>query len=417
MNIFNPKNSNQLLIYVNPGFTGVHGYYKNHATKFMAAVDSADVALLHLTHVDLQLDLAVRYRASLAYTERPHLTLSGDSEVHKRISDEFYHKMQEVFQRSDVTSFSNISLYMYSGHPLYAATLSRVFSKLKLGVRAYVNILYNEKELEHLKRSSDLAKKLKEWGEVLNANDKEGNIMIAVDCPLARDLYLDLLGRTVKLLPAGCALPRGYSDVIRDKIRLTFRNKRLNVLYMGYSHRKYGYKLVKELYDQTKDLKLHFHIRHQDAHLQSDHKEVREDWLKQNENIDHYTGFIDEKKYNHLIRKSDIIIIPYLKEEYPYQTSGVFIEALSANKVIVATKGTWFGGVVEKLGVGEVFESNNPESLNEAMRKVVNDYYQIKKRAIFHGARYRAFWSMDNLFSFLGIIDQNKKIRLIDDIY
>ena len=402
MNIYNPKNSKQLLIYVNPGFTGVHGYYKNHATKFLNEINKAGVALLHLTNKDLDLDLAIKYKVSLAYSLRPHLTLSSEENTRSSISEEFYNKMVEVFQRSDVGAYEKIYLYMYSGHPIYAAALSKVFNELHVKAKAYINFLYNEKDLGKINESIELVKSFKEWGKILQENDKEEQVVLSVDCPQARELYSDLLGREIRLLPAGCALPRHLRDIVRDKIRYVLKFRSLNVLYMGYPHRKYGYKLVKSLYDDTKDLGLYYHIRHQDAHCARDHKETREEWIKQDYKIDHYTGFIDEDKYNNLIRNSEIVIIPYLKEEYPYQTSGVFIEALSMNNVIVATKGTWFGNVVEHLGVGEVFESNNVESLKIAMLKVIKDYKKYKKKAITHGSRYREYWSMKNLFSSFG---------------
>ena len=93
MNIYNPENSKKLFIYVNPGFTGAHGYYKNHATKLLKEVSRTGIGLLHLTNKDLTLDLAVQYKASLAFVQRPHLTLSSDNRVRFSISDEFYYKM------------------------------------------------------------------------------------------------------------------------------------------------------------------------------------------------------------------------------------------------------------------------------------------------------------------------------------
>jgi glycosyltransferase involved in cell wall biosynthesis len=417
MNIFNPKNSNKLIIYVNPGFTGVHGYYKNHATKFLKEIRRTGIALLHLTHKDLSLDLAVRYKASLAFSQRPHLTLSSAEDVRTTISEEFYCKMGEVFQREDVRAFEDVIVYMYSGHPLYAAELSKAIKEFDLKVKAFVNFLYNEKELENIEEALSLQESLKRWGRVLQDNDKDGQVVLTVDCPKARDLYSGFLGRDIELLPAGCAMLRRAQDTVRDSFRSLVRSRDLNVLYMGYSHRKYGYKLVKSLYDSSKDLKLHFHIRHQDAHLQADHKETREKWLKQNFKIDHHTGFIDEHNYDKLIRNADIVVIPYLKKEYPYQTSGVFIEALSMNKVIVATRGTWFGNAVEFLGVGEVFESGDATSLIEAMKKVVDNYYTYREKAVKHGARYRDYWSVKNLFSSLGISNNRNRTRLIDDVY
>lgn len=417
MNIYNPSNSKQLLIYVNPGFTGVHGYYRNHAAKFLKEIRKSGVALLHLTNKELSLELALKYKASLAYQQRPHLTLSKAEGAQSVISEEFYHKMIEVLQREDIRSYENVIVYMYSGHPLYAAELSKVINDLGLSIRAYVNFLYNEKELVNIKEEESLQKDLRKWGDILKVNDKEGQVVLGVDCPMARDLYLDYLGRDIELLPAGCALQRRPSDFIRDSYRSIMRLRDLNVLYMGYPHRKYGYKLVKRLYDQSKDLGLHFHVRHQDAHLMADHKQTKDDWLKEDFKINHYTGFIEEERYEKLIRQSDIVVIPYLKEEYPYQTSGVFIESLSMNKVMVATRGTWFGNVVERSGIGEVFDSNDADSLVEAMKKVVGNFYSYREKAVEHGARYRKYWSINNLFSSLGLARKQNGTRLIDDVY
>ena len=117
MNIYNPGNSKKLFIYVNPGFTGAHGYYKNHATKLLKEVRRTGIGLLHLTNKDLTLDLAVQYKASLAFGQRPHLTLSNDNRVRSSISEEFYYKMIEVFEREDVKAFEEVVVYLYSGHP------------------------------------------------------------------------------------------------------------------------------------------------------------------------------------------------------------------------------------------------------------------------------------------------------------
>jgi glycosyltransferase involved in cell wall biosynthesis len=75
-----------------------------------------------------------------------------------------------------------------------------------------------------------------------------------------------------------------------------------------------------------------------------------------------------------MISRADIIILPYLRERYPFRTSGVFIDALIHEKVVVVPEGTWMEEMIIRHGSGATFRSGDAKSLIEAIESVIENY-------------------------------------------
>ncbi len=58
-------------------------------------------------------------------------------------------------------------------------------------------------------------------------------------------------------------------------------------------------------------------------------------------------GPFDSAEYNALLRRMDIVLIPYAAESYSARSSGVLMEALSAGKPVLIPCASWMAGVVE----------------------------------------------------------------------
>jgi len=87
---------------------------------------------------------------------------------------------------------------------------------------------------------------------------------------------------------------------------------------------------------------------------------------------------LTSEEYNYVLHKSDIILLPYLKEEYIHRGSGIFLEAISAGKFVVVPDQTWMSEKISEGINGVIFESGNSESL----AKAIEDAYYLYKENI-----------------------------------
>jgi glycosyltransferase involved in cell wall biosynthesis len=100
-------------------------------------------------------------------------------------------------------------------------------------------------------------------------------------------------------------------------------------------------------------------------------------------------GTVDAESYRRLLHGADIVLLPYAREFYGWASSGIFSEAMSLGKVVVATEGTWPAQQIEKFGGGGVvFKSLDAASVADATMRAVRSLPQLKERA----ARAASAW-------------------------
>ncbi len=76
---------------------------------------------------------------------------------------------------------------------------------------------------------------------------------------------------------------------------------------------------------------------------------------------------LESDSYYGLLRDADIVLLPYWRSIYFGRTSGVFMEALSAGKPVIATTDTWMSDQLADHGAGLLTRDRSPEVLAALM--------------------------------------------------
>ncbi|MCP4216632.1 MAG: hypothetical protein GY765_18415, partial [bacterium] len=120
-------------------------------------------------------------------------------------------------------------------------------------------------------------------------------------------------------------------------------------------------------------------------------------------------GNIDNEAYRQLISSSDLILLPYRKASFYARTSGVYADAVLAEKPVLATMETWIGRCVSKYRNGESFTDNDTDDLYRALLRLSADYKD--KRDIYREARKE--WLKDH--NVANFVDTIKKAARLSD--
>jgi hypothetical protein len=93
-----------------------------------------------------------------------------------------------------------------------------------------------------------------------------------------------------------------------------------------------------------------------------------------------YPDVMDDDEYYRFIESIDLMLIPYTRENYHSQTSGIFAEAMGYGQVVAAPRGTWMSRQLKKYGGGRTFIPDDPIDLAEQVLYILRnrDAYQTE---------------------------------------
>lgn len=103
-------------------------------------------------------------------------------------------------------------------------------------------------------------------------------------------------------------------------------------------------------------------------------------------------GSLSEEQMARFYSGADIVLNPYPRRYFKDRTSGNVADALAFGKALVATRGTWSGDLIERLGCGESFEDGDGASMGRAVLKVVGNLPAYTAQARSQGA----LWAREN---------------------
>ena len=90
---------------------------------------------------------------------------------------------------------------------------------------------------------------------------------------------------------------------------------------------------------------------------------------------------LSEAEYVDHIRRADVILLPYHLDCYELRTSGVFCEALTAGKPVIATEGSWLGDRIARDGGGWLTPERDPAALAQRLPKVLDEIEKVSETA------------------------------------
>jgi glycosyltransferase involved in cell wall biosynthesis len=110
---------------------------------------------------------------------------------------------------------------------------------------------------------------------------------------------------------------------------------------------------------------------------------------------------LDKNAYYQLIETADVILLPYIGYSYNSQSSGIFSEAISMGKIIVAPDQSWMGRQLIRLGLKNqnksIKRNHLVKQIVEDIHESVNNYHQINQN--YRNARVK--WIKYNDISFI----------------
>ena len=118
-------------------------------------------------------------------------------------------------------------------------------------------------------------------------------------------------------------------------------------------------------------------------------------FLFQSSNIEYVKTYLNTKEYNNLFSKSDIILLPYLSELYRHRTSGIFVEAIVAEKIVLTTSNTWMAQELEKFDLEELIIDWNDLTLLDMFIEIYKSE-SIKNKLHKMTKYYRSYHSVEN---------------------
>ena len=149
--------------------------------------------------------------------------------------------------------------------------------------------------------------------------------------------------------------------------------------YFGYVTHKHGFPLMVKAFEylldnqNSDDMAFVSKVGEEifDADLLSTYHSFLMD-----DRIRHYNMFLDKESYYRLMSECDIIVIPYMMEDYLSQTSGIIVDSIIMQKITIVPQDTWMFDILAEWGVGESFVSGEIESLIAAIETVLANFSQ-----------------------------------------
>lgn len=110
---------------------------------------------------------------------------------------------------------------------------------------------------------------------------------------------------------------------------------------------------------------------------------------------------LDSISYAATINESDVIVIPYSSSVYSARTSGIFLEAALAGKVLICTDDTWMADNARAFGIGIIIQSNSANAILDGLVSAKNSYRALKTSASHASEKIRNFHNPKNFLDIL----------------
>jgi glycosyltransferase involved in cell wall biosynthesis len=359
-------NAKQILIYIDPGFR-LGRHYVNMAETISAECDSRSVPLLHYVGEHVPDSIAARYRLLKIFKNgaRP------PEESKSQFAGDLRALLDDLIKSVGLNT--KLIFYMYCGLTYHFVAISELVSLSQyqdIDMKFYVNLSYQDMNCG--KSPHDYAVDLKFLSDLLDSKDKSDRIVGIMDSQQSIKRYQSCFNRRLKLAPIPLYHQRPCAKNVIDN------HKPLIIGYFGQLVEEQGYVFATQVYEEFIEKRNHTGVKFlMRVNSNKSLKQLAnhfEDFRKKTNRIRIVEGFVETDKYLSMIAQCDVVILPYLKECYPYRTSGVFVDALVHNKVVVVPRETWMSEMITKYGAGCTFRSGDLASLVSAVDRVIVNY-------------------------------------------
>lgn len=100
--------------------------------------------------------------------------------------------------------------------------------------------------------------------------------------------------------------------------------------------------------------------------------------IKANSDDEYHVNLADKKLYEDYLKLTDIAILLYDPKYYRFRTSGIFVECLKNNCIIICSDNLSFSKYVTSFNIGELYHFGNKDDLKNVISKVIDNltYYK-----------------------------------------
>lgn len=208
-------------------------------------------------------------------------------------------------------------------------------------------------------------------------------------------LFTDTVGlqrahkKLIGLMPILLPIPHTFSFPLKNEI-----SSYLRIGFPGFPRQEKGGLIIKDIIRLINDSQIKFHLQPWKLYLTE---------FSNLANVD--LGFNTESRgdYINYVVSCDLIVLPYDPVKYCVRSSGIFVEAIVAGKIVLVPNSTWMSNELRLMGLSDLIvkDFNN---LNEVFEKVL--YVSRNRKIILESLRLKtvSFVKYHNQNSFSKII-------------
>lgn len=169
-----------------------------------------------------------------------------------------------------------------------------------------------------------------------------------------------------------CVIPIPSKIATNSKLK-KINKKNLTFLFPGKSREEKGVELINQLFNdvETKSrLRLKFNSNKKIINALKSKKGLKLQILSKN---------LTYNNYIKSIKNSDIIILPYTHPTYKFRSSGVFVDTIKLNKIVMVAKNTWMSEICIRKNLKELSIANwKFKNLSNNIDKIMNNFKKFK---------------------------------------
>lgn len=379
----------ELFVYIDPGYTCGIGHYRNFAEKIHRHVKNNAMSIKHYVNKNISYEDKARFdlQPVFKFNAKIDEDIMSYHEIKQRL-DDFRENVEVVFSqiKSIEKKHKKIRVYMYTCHCAHIDILTTLHKQFDLAsVEMHLVILQLNSSVIHGRKNKAIEECLRRIDKV--STQERSNVYM--DSSKAISFYQQFFKKKIDSLP----IPLHHEKELKKANRAP-QDDRKTIAFFGYAEYKYGFHLFYEAYQYFSTYFKYVVRLNNKIHNPEFNSNI--EILKKDENVLFVDQYVDEDFYASLIKRSDIVVIPYLQSFYPAQTSGVFMDAIWHDVFVIATDNTWMADMIKVSEYGSVFKSNQAESLILSILEAQNKCFL--RRAHGNNDKYKSFLTVEKMF-------------------
>jgi hypothetical protein len=392
-----------LLVYIDPGFLNEGGHYKNFSDKIHSQASLFNYKILHYVNIKVDEEYVKKWNLKKVFKFKAFIPESLSQVEQDEIYNDFRLHMLDIFEGMSKRKYlyKKIVLYMYTANLKHIQIISDINKEFKIkNLDIHLVLFYLDNDFCLGINKTKYEKDLNKTNELLKF---QKNISLHLDSDIAIEKYQKYFTKQLSVLPLPLYFENDISKVDKMQSKDQISNKQIEIGFFGYATRKHGFDKIFNVVKQLDESKYKFLMKINLDMTKDPDMLWRVKALAGLDNVSIVKDYVEN--YSTLLNSCDIIILPYSKEDYPAQTSGVFLDSILYNKYVITTKETWMGKYAEKLGLGTCFttEGDLLEKIKNYRKKPLSNKSNKSERLNFLN-----FYTVEN---FMRTISRNSNLQ------